>query len=240
MTSTGANPRPPWTMEDAETWLSHPRLSRYLSAAFGDLRVALRLYEWNALTAGAALVEVGYLEVAMRNAYVDNIARIYPDWMSEHSSFWTRRVGDSIRKGNQEKANRLSLKRLDDAERYLRGTKTPDRIIANTSLGFWTSLTDSEREPTMWTNIISEAYPAKTSRGQVHRLATNVNDFRNRLTHHEPLFSRPGALCDHILEVRRLHHMIHPESANRVGRTNTKSIISQCPIKGLASGVENL
>lgn len=200
----------------------------------------MKLYEWNALTAGTALVEVGYLEVAMRNAYVRNIHHRFPDWMSPSSPFWARRIGDANRKRAQEKANQISLKRLDEAERYLRGPRTPERIIANTSLGFWVSLTDSEREPTMWTNILSDAYPAKTSRGEVHRLATNINDFRNRLTHHEPLFSKPHALCMHVLEVRQLHTLLHPESAQRMLRPHTKNIISQCPIPGLIKGAERL
>ncbi|CAM3152875.1 hypothetical protein NODU109028_00225 [Nocardioides dubius] len=57
------------TLSDAQAWLSTPRLQGYLGASHHDLALALALYRWNSVTTGAALAEVGHLEVALRNAY---------------------------------------------------------------------------------------------------------------------------------------------------------------------------
>jgi hypothetical protein len=42
--------------------------------------------------------------------------------------------------------------------------------------------------------MLSRAYPASVSRGDVHRLVVNVNRFRNRLAHNEPVFSTKTGL----------------------------------------------
>ena len=149
----------------------------------------MRLYQWNTETSAAAMVELSHLEVAMRNAYVRRLSAKYPDWLSPSSKLWSRRIGDSKRRSGQQKPNEITLTRLKDAERGLRHSKTPDRIVANTSLGLWCNLTDSSRESTTWTPILRSVYPPGTQRGEVHRMALNINTFRKRVAHHEPLFS---------------------------------------------------
>ena len=231
----------PWTLEAAERWLSRPRLQRYLEPSGQDLDLAIRLYQWNTKTSAAAMVELAHLEVAMRNAYVSRLSAKYPDWLSPSSKLWRRRIGNSARQVAQQQANDTTLDRLEEAENGLRhNKKTPDRIVANTSLGLWCNLTDQYREPTIWTPILSSVYPPGTKRGQVHRMALNVNGFRNRVAHHEPLFSQTTALGKRVTEICILHALIDPFSADHVFRDQLQRLVTACPVPGLVQWPESL
>lgn len=229
-----------WTLDAAERWLSRPRLQRYLDPTGQDLDLARRLYRWNTATSAAAMVELAHLEVAMRNAYVRRLSARFPDWLSPSSALWSRRIGNPARQADQQRANDATLDRLEEAERGLRHNRTPDRIVANTSLGLWCNLTDSHREPTIWTPILSTAYPPGTKRGPVHRMALNVNSFRNRVAHHEPLFSKTTALGDRVREVRILHALLDPFSADRTFSDQLQRLVSNCPVPGLVRWPEPL
>lgn len=229
-----------WTLDAAERWLSRPRLQRYLDPSGQELELALRLYRWNTATSTAAMVELAHLEVAMRNAYVHRLSAKHPDWLSPSSKLWSRRIGNSARQVDQQKANETTLDRLEEAENGLRHNKTPDRIVANTSLGLWCNLTDQHREPTIWTPMLSSAYPPGTKRGPVHRMALNVNTFRNRVAHHEPLFSNTTALGERVREVRILHALIDPFSADHVFSDQLQRLVTACPVPRLVKWPDSL
>lgn len=200
----------------------------------------MRLYQWNTETSAAAMVELSHLEVAMRNAYVRRLSAKYPDWLSPSSKLWSRRIGDSKRRSGQQKPNEITLSRLKDAERGLRHSKTPDRIVANTSLGLWCNLTDSSRESTTWTPILRSVYPPGTQRGEVHRMALNINTFRKRVAHHEPLFSKTTALGERVREVRKLHALNDPFSADRLFSDRLQRLVARCLVPGLVQWPEPL
>ena len=222
-----------WTLDAAVKWLSRPRLQRYLDPAGQDLDLAMRLYQWNTATSAAAMVELAHLEVAMRNAYVRRISVRYPDWLSPTSKLWTRQIGNAKRRGAQGNANTKTLASLERARRGLKCGVTPDRIIANVTFGLWCSLTDQYREPTIWTPMLRHAYPPGTKRGKVHRMARNVNAFRNRVAHHEPLFSKTTAFSERIREVRVLHALLDSFSADRVFNDRLQRLVEACPVSGL-------
>lgn len=71
----------------AARWLSPPRYSRYLGVAGGDHGLAMETYLWNSRIAAAGIVDVGHLEVAVRNAYDRELTRRFPDWaIDPHSA----------------------------------------------------------------------------------------------------------------------------------------------------------
>lgn len=235
------DPKPTvWASEDAVRWLGAPRAGRYLDAASGDLDRAMEVYQWNAVTAAAALVDVRHLEVAMRNAYDRELRAKYPDWLSSTSRLWSRELGDARRRADQRYANGRTLDALEAAARSLR-KPTPGHIIANTSFGLWCNLTDHHREPTLWTPVIQHAYPPGTKRGAVHRLALNSMAFRNRLAHGEPVFTRSTALAARIREVRTLHALLDPVSADwAYERSGVGNCMAACPVPGLVKGGADL
>lgn len=229
-----------WSLDAAERWLSHHRLQRYLQPSKQNLDLAMLLYRWNAVTSGAAMVELAHLEVAMRNAYSRCLTAKFSDWLSPSSRLWSRRVGNPARQADQQRANDVTLDRLEEAERGVRRNATPDKIIANTSFGLWCNLTDSHREPTIWTPLISGAYPPGTQRGGVHRIALNVNAFRNRIAHHEPLFTNTTAFSARVREVRVLHALLDPFSADHMFSEQLGNLVARCPVAGLVDWPEPL
>jgi len=62
-------PGPTLTAGQTMRWLSAPRYRRYLGVAGGNHALAMETYLWNSGVAAAGIVDVGHLEVALRNAY---------------------------------------------------------------------------------------------------------------------------------------------------------------------------
>ncbi len=75
---TGAQPS--LDAAQAARWLSTPRYRRYLGVADGDHTLAMETYLWNSRVAAAGIVDVGHLEVALRNAYDRELTRRFPNW----------------------------------------------------------------------------------------------------------------------------------------------------------------
>lgn len=209
-------------------WLSEPRLNRYLRAA-RTLTGALTLYRWNSVVSAAALIELGNLEVAMRNTY-DRALSTEDDWLDERSRTWTRRTGDPRRRQIQTEKNDQSLDMLAEAKKRASG-HTHGHIIAATSFGLWSSLTDQNREPTLWTPYLHAAYPKGTKRATVHEMAHHALSLRNRLAHLEPVFTRPTALAERMREVWLLHAMLEPQSADWCHANSLlRSVATKCPV----------
>lgn len=210
--STDSNPST-LTGNAARRWLGGPRLGRYLGPSSGDLTRAVNLYRWNSATAAAAAIDLGHLEVAIRNAYDRQLWGRFPDWLNSSSALWQVQAGDEARRSRQRQENDRTLDALDEARRGLRHL-TSGHVIANTSFGLWCSMTDPHREPTLWTPMLRHAYPGGTTRGVAHELTAKCNGFRNRVAHNEPVFTRSTALAQRVREMRLLHALIDPESAN--------------------------
>ena len=185
-------PSVPLTALTAELWLSAGRLEIYLSATGGDLHRALRLYDWNARITAACLQDLGHLEVLVRNSYDRQLSNASPDWSSAADPIWSRETGIQTTRTKQAKSNTYSQTSLRTA-RSKAPRPTHGHTIANLTFGFWTALTQSERDATIWTPILSPLFPGAT-RGPVHDRMDKLNKFRNRLAHWEPVFSRTTGL----------------------------------------------
>lgn len=81
-----SEPPPSLDAMQAVRWLSAPRYRRYLGVAGGDHALAMETYLWNSRVAAAGIVDVGHLEVAVRNAYDRELARRFPDWAIDPQS----------------------------------------------------------------------------------------------------------------------------------------------------------
>jgi hypothetical protein len=186
-------PSDPWI----EAWLSTGRFGTYLSAAQGSRSLALALYEWNARLRAAFLHDLGHLEVGLRNAY-DRV--LSAATVGEHSH-WTEiptmlklfpavLKNDSVQKRKVD-ANEIPRSQIQrartDAARFGNTAPVPGKVIAEVMFGFWTYLTSTAHEKTIWVPYLHAAYPAKTDRRKIHQTLYELRDFRNRVAHHEPL-----------------------------------------------------
>jgi hypothetical protein len=160
-----------------ERALSIERLAKYLALANGDKRLAIRLYERNISLSEALYGVIQGFEIAFRNALhcvlTEKIGR--PDWY-DHIA-WEEKEAESIRKAKQNIE--------------IRGrTVTPDRVIAELTLGFWVQLTAGKYEKALWVKYLHRVFPLKLSRRVLFRRVDDIRYLRNRIAHHEPVAAR--------------------------------------------------
>lgn len=72
----------------------------------------------------------------------------------------------------------------------------PGKVIAELSFGFWRFLLSSHYSATIWPKVSPgfEGVPRhQRSRSELEAAAKRINDLRNRVAHHEPVYSRSSA-----------------------------------------------
>lgn len=179
-------------LDELEASLSADRLGTYLTATGGDRAEAVRLYTWNTAVSAAFYGPLQALEIALRNAMNRELASVY-------GQTWY----DSAKAGLDSGC----LARVEQTKQGLRKDKYPDdapHVIASLSFGFWVSLlgpggyidwktkTKANYEMTLWRPALRRAFPHATSisRKNVHTPLNFLRTFRNRIAHHEPVFTR--------------------------------------------------
>lgn len=179
-----------------------PRMRSYLNAAGGDVDKARDLYVWNTRMAGAALEQLGHLEILLRHAVdvqLSNRARereigipwfLMPPFLTAQSEA-IEVVRERLRKQNRE---------------------TRDQIIAGLSFGFWTGWFGSKYEE-LWRQSLRLAFPnGSGQRKEVARLVEQIRKFRNRVAHHDSLLNVDIGF--EMNAVFQLAALINAEAAN--------------------------
>lgn len=178
---------------EIDNWLAAPRFRSYLAVTDSDPALALELYRWNSQAAAAALVDVGHLEVALRNGYDRVLIVKHPEWTIDRASTLFERVQGLRRShGRQRELNSGSREAIAAAARGLGAEPSHGQMVAALPFGFWSQLTRAERAGAFWNPIIHRVFPPGTSRPQVHDLVQRVVKFRNRL-----VAQRAGLLQQH-------------------------------------------
>lgn len=160
--------------------VSLERLSPYRSETSDKLPEAIALYEWNAAVSAAFWLDIGHLEVLIRNAI-----------HSQLTAWSLARHGNPHWYDDPDRV--LAPHRRDDVSiacaRLVRASKpaTPGRIVAELSFGFWRYLTASQYDRTLWKPIISRGFPGQPRRRPLHARLAKLHELRNRLAHHEPI-----------------------------------------------------
>ncbi|RDV43452.1 hypothetical protein DOE76_17405 [Leifsonia sp. ku-ls] len=165
-------------------------MSTYLAPCPGDRARALRLYRANAHVSGAAHTAVHYFEVVLRNA-LDRQLRSWNEAVLGVRE-WSIEPNPLLR--SVLTVDRLNLAR-QDARRAVRGRRpvTHDDVVAQCSLGVWRYMLPSLRHPAkqlLWDQALQHAFPNRHDirPDQIASSVGIVNDFRNRIAHHEPIF----------------------------------------------------
>lgn len=213
-------------------WLSAGRYSKYLDAAGGNHDRALALYEWNAKLTTGLLRDLGHLEVGLRN-YFDRALLAHPElagseWIDSASIdvLFPPHLVEHENGGTIDKNNR-PRKSIKTAKQHAGFTETNDvhrgKVIAEFSFGFWTYLTDSLHEKTIWVPTLHNAFLPGTDRGTIHNALTPLKDVRNRLAHNETVFDRkPEDLRRKIVYVSRnislplMQHIVENSSVTEI------------------------
>ena len=179
-------------LNELETSLSTERLGTYLSATGGDRAKAVRLYTWNTAVSAAFYGPLQALEVALRNAMNRRLEAAYgPTWYDV--------TPPGLDSGCLKRVHQVKSELAKD--RY---PVDPPHVVASLSFGFWVSLlgpggfidwntkSKANYEMTLWRPALRQAFPhaSKISRKAAHAPLNYLRTFRNRIAHHEPIFTR--------------------------------------------------
>lgn len=198
-------------------WLSEARFRPYFVAA-GSVAAAIELYWWNVAVSEAFYAPLNLLEVALRNALHGELRRRYAqaDW-------WTSaELGDHSR-----------LK-MDQAIAKCRsrtgGLCCPDDVVAELSFGFWTSLLARPYDRKLWVPTLHRAFPYyRGPRRQLHDWLLSVVLFRNRIAHHEHVYTRD--LTADLAKIRRLLGYLSAELVVQMdGVCRVTAVLSERPL----------
>jgi hypothetical protein len=175
---------------DFEDVMSSARMHRYLLATGNNSRKAMTLYRKNLQLSQEMFTIISCFEVALRN-------KINEQYVAQHGANWLK---DSINIGgifntksciNTKKLIGKSLSKLT----YYRHSK----LLASFDFGFWRYLF---AQPQFFAGgqSLLKIFPSKPTSTPAfqynHTYIFNqpklVNDFRNRIAHHEPICFQPG------------------------------------------------
>lgn len=181
-----------------EKALSTKRLDAYRQQTSTEEQ-AWELYRWNAELAAATLPMAADLEVVLRNTIHDLMTARFgrEDWWASPALLLddvTNEMLTSVVRNYQKK--------------IAKGTVSPSRVVADTTLGLWVHLLSRgghsalgravNYEPRLWRPTLRFGFStgAKSPSGQerrpprseVHQRALMFQRLRNRAVHHEPLF----------------------------------------------------
>jgi hypothetical protein len=170
-----------------EKHISKPRLDRYYIAAGSSKTKAQKLYRANLRASQAFYPVLNLFETSLRNVINAQLTSHFgdPDWIiNEKAGFMS----------NPSLAGtRFFLKKsIDRAEGNIRrhaGTITAGKVVAEQTLGFWTSLFDTHHYRLLTGTVIHCFHhkPNTINRNQIGQKLTRIRKFRNRIYHNEPI-----------------------------------------------------
>lgn len=168
--------------------LSAPRFGTYIRAHghTGTAEDALRLYSWNAQVSSAFLFPLHIFEVCVRNACAEAIESYYgPQWPNAES--FVRSLPNPPHPAFSPRREFLSTRARH---------ATAGKLIADMKFAFWVSMFTSRHRDRLWAPSFKAKFPNhtapswETGRQHVHQTIDQVRTLRNRIAHHEPVFSR--------------------------------------------------
>lgn len=172
--------------------VSEARLRPYVRAADGSTSEAVRLYEWNARTAAAFLVDLGHLEVALRNAIDHRMqARHRARGLS---GTWLDDPEGELGRDPASRRHRRPFADIDTARRRVRENGKPlshGQVLSETPFGLWHQLL-SRRWTSLWPDL-AHAFPHAPDRARstVAGPVAGLRALRNRIGHHHRIWTLP-------------------------------------------------
>jgi hypothetical protein len=173
--------------------LSIPRFNTFLVARNNDILRALQLYHWNAQISAAFLYPLHVFEICIRNAVANAAESFYqtPDWP------WSTAFETSLPTTGSVRYFSPRRELMNTRDWLPRPQQTTGKIIAELKFAFWVSMYTGRHDGRLWTTYLRREYPnippnmiIATARDKIHKTADSVRDLRNRIAHHEPIFSR--------------------------------------------------
>lgn len=189
-----------------ERRISAERFGRYRRAVAGGDVEAAALYVWNAEMASAFGLVLGQFEVVLRNALDEQMvdrqtASGRPgQWYDDRVT-----LQDGYRHDDVAKA-RAQIRTTGK-------TETHGLIVAELMFGFWRLLLGPRHQTTLWAQSLRHAFPhlSPQRRSDVYDPVDRLNRLRNRIAHHEPIYTQP--LAENHTALLAVTGYIDPEAA---------------------------
>ncbi len=203
--------------------LSQPRMAVYIREANGDPELAFRLYRWNIILSESLLMPFHFLEVAFRNRLSDLLfARTNVNWpmVAFGDRSWQQNINPipGFPATPQWEIEKTRNKLNGNSRRVV----TADCIISQMMFGFWVKLFNADYDQFLWTGGVHPKVfphaPANVDRNYARRKLEELRIMRNRIAHHEIIFTkRPVATNDLLEEIcdwmdPDLHHLVRTTS----------------------------
>lgn len=162
---------------EIKTNLSEERFAPYMQRAGHRPEYAFNLYLYNARLSKAFLFPLHILEVSLRN-------RINAIFSADFGTHWPHDVTFRATLSDE------SQSALDKGMKRAKSTKTED-VVATLTFDFWSNLFRPEYDRPFWQKNMKILTPCApdTTRRDLQRAVKALNDFRNRIAHHEPIHS---------------------------------------------------
>lgn len=173
--------------------LSTPRFETYLKARNGNVLRALQLYHWNAQISSAFLYPLHIFEICLRNAVANAAESFY------QTDEWPWSPAFEMSLPTTQTTRYFSARRelISTRDWKSRPEQTTGKVIAELKFAFWVSMYTGRHDVRLWNRYLRREYPniplalsVPAARDRIHKTADKVRDLRNRIAHHEPIFSR--------------------------------------------------
>ena len=173
--------------------LSTPRFGTFLTARNNNILKALQLYHWNAQISAAFLFPLHVFEIAIRNAVANAAASFY------RTDEWPWSIAFETSLPTTRSARKFSPRRelIGTRDWHSRPEQTTGKVISELKFAFWVSMYTGRHDGRLWNAYLRREYPnippdlsVTQGRDNIHLTADKVRDLRNRIAHHEPIFSR--------------------------------------------------
>lgn len=168
-----------------EASVSSPRLSTYIRRSEGGSKeAALKLYLWNTQISAKFHFPLQIAEITLRNA-------LHREMTTAYGSSWHAAVNLPLQQSEKSKISRAEL----DIRRKGQ-VLTSDRVVAALSFGFWTTLIGKGYRGSyhnqLWVPTLNKAFKKASvkNRYDIHSKYDQLRQLRNRIAHHEPIFSQ--------------------------------------------------
>lgn len=193
--------------------LSQPRLDPYISDRAGVEAHGIKLYLWNARIAKAFLFPLQAVEVVTRNAIHAGLARKtgQADWLINPPANLLTPESDAARLATVQ---RMARQRI---------ALTSDNLVAALTFDFWSNLFRDKYDDLWDAETLGDCfphYPAKADRSFIQRRAKRLNHLRNRIAHHEPVWSDPN-LTTLFAECEEMVGLVCPRTAQWMSQHST-------------------
>lgn len=170
------------TINALEATLSVERLSSYLRQSKGNKELALKLYLWNVALSESLYGPLQILEVTMRNS-------INRELTSKYGDEWYKNQKPALFQEQQHDRIINAINSFDKTRPI-----TLSDVVASVSFGFWTDILYFKVYDNLWNGCLHRAFPHRakgTRRSTIGPIVDSLKTLRNRIAHHEPIWSHP-------------------------------------------------